>query len=636
MALPPKLSTTGPARWRVWSLLIFFAVAFWSRVLFLGQVLLPGDFLRGFAPFGNDPRAPWVILQWDALGQYFPWRHFAGVQLRSGHIPLWNPFQFSGTPFLANAQSAVFYPLNLPFWVFDTAYAFGISALLGSLVSLGGTYLLARRWKMSRAGAILSAIAFSFCGFLSSWALLPTLFQSACWFPLCLYFFERAVEDEKPTRSMLGLAATLTMALLAGHAQVFFYLVLALALRQPFFKRTWRALFVGVGTLAFALGIGALQLLPTLELASNSPRVAAGSPTSVGWQSVKDRAFGADELASLVFPLPSKFGTLNENFGYVGVGVALLALFSLAAFRVPVKRRQRFYALALLAFGLLYALATPVAQLFFFGVPGVAAMGGTGRALVLWSLGAALCAGFGFDWLRTKWRSPILVPIALAVVAFELFGNAFATQPTSPHASIYPPTELTTFLQNKTSRTARVWLQTDKRSWLPAENLRGGRSHPVGILPPNGASVYGIYDINGYDSLSLRGYRFYVSSSEEKGNPSPDLNGNMILLQTPSQPLLDSLDVRWVVTVEGAPAPENARAVLSANGCTVYERALAQNGPRVGGEAFSPGFRDGGYDPETFRLGVFISLCALGLWSTLWFGSKNKGTKRPSTPVASV
>src|SRR4028119_379120 len=82
-------------------LLVLFALnlSFWIRVLVTGHVLLPGEFLRGFAPFGSDPQAPWNILQWDALGQYYPWRHFAAQQLRSGEIPIRNTAQFGGTPF---------------------------------------------------------------------------------------------------------------------------------------------------------------------------------------------------------------------------------------------------------------------------------------------------------------------------------------------------------------------------------------------------------------------------------------------------------------------------------------------------------------------------------------------------------
>ncbi len=67
------------------------ALAFWSRVLFTGRVLLPGEMLGGFLPFGGNPTAPWTILQWDSLAQYYPWRFFAAQQLRAGKIPLWNP-----------------------------------------------------------------------------------------------------------------------------------------------------------------------------------------------------------------------------------------------------------------------------------------------------------------------------------------------------------------------------------------------------------------------------------------------------------------------------------------------------------------------------------------------------------------
>jgi hypothetical protein len=70
------------------------------------------------------------------------------------HIPLWNPYQFAGTPFVANGQSAVFYPLNLPFWLFDVARAFGISAFLHTLLSGIATYFLAQRWGRSRAASL--------------------------------------------------------------------------------------------------------------------------------------------------------------------------------------------------------------------------------------------------------------------------------------------------------------------------------------------------------------------------------------------------------------------------------------------------------------------------------------------------
>ncbi|MDQ3285245.1 MAG: hypothetical protein M3P92_06000, partial [Actinomycetota bacterium] len=40
-----------------------------------------------------------ISLGMDAATQYYPWYYFLGESLRSGSIPGWNPYQFSGTPF---------------------------------------------------------------------------------------------------------------------------------------------------------------------------------------------------------------------------------------------------------------------------------------------------------------------------------------------------------------------------------------------------------------------------------------------------------------------------------------------------------------------------------------------------------
>jgi len=41
----------------------------------------------------------------DAATQYYPFYYFLGESLRSGEIPAWNPYQFSGTPFAADPLS---------------------------------------------------------------------------------------------------------------------------------------------------------------------------------------------------------------------------------------------------------------------------------------------------------------------------------------------------------------------------------------------------------------------------------------------------------------------------------------------------------------------------------------------------
>ena len=55
--------------------------------------------------------AAWLLLRdgtvigMDSATAFYPWYGFLGDSLRSGHIPMWNPSQFAGTPFAADPES---------------------------------------------------------------------------------------------------------------------------------------------------------------------------------------------------------------------------------------------------------------------------------------------------------------------------------------------------------------------------------------------------------------------------------------------------------------------------------------------------------------------------------------------------
>src|SRR5215212_7025872 len=101
--------------------LVLLSALFLSPVLFGDHALLPTNLLmqmspwaetRGSASSTGQPQQPWNPLLWDAIAQFYPWRAFAATWMRQGVVPLWDPHQFCGTPFLANSQSAVLYPLH--------------------------------------------------------------------------------------------------------------------------------------------------------------------------------------------------------------------------------------------------------------------------------------------------------------------------------------------------------------------------------------------------------------------------------------------------------------------------------------------------------------------------------------------
>jgi hypothetical protein len=249
-------------------------------------------------------------------------------------------------------------------------------------------------------------------------------------------------------------------------------------------------------------------------------------------------------------------------------------------------------------------------------------MGGPGRALLLWSFGAAMLAAFALDgWIKYESSKStfrgiskstlVISALVLLIVCGELFWNGQTAHSTSPASSIYPKTALTDWLQKNVGREERVLFLTPRGSWLPNEVLQqNGRNHPSGVLPPNGAMVYELHDVSGYDSLSPKAYREFLVQGEG-ADVSPPLNGNMILVNNAQSKSLDALRVRYVVADKELPRSlETLQKVWQGDGCVVYRREINANVLRKDGKDFYPGWKDGVYQPTSFRLGLFISLCA--------------------------
>src|SRR6266496_1139677 len=72
------------------------------------------------------PGAQQMIIGQDTLTlQWYIYSHFV-ESIKSGTIPFWDPYTFSGTPFLANPLLTPFYPFILLFFLFPIKQAFSI------------------------------------------------------------------------------------------------------------------------------------------------------------------------------------------------------------------------------------------------------------------------------------------------------------------------------------------------------------------------------------------------------------------------------------------------------------------------------------------------------------------------------
>src|SRR3989338_116199 len=99
------------------ALLFFIVTLIYLFPLLQGLILLPLDLLISNYPPWFSPGT--ILLKnpymQDSVVQLFPWRHLTFMSLTQGIIPLWNPYQHMGMPFMASLKPMVWYPGNILF-----------------------------------------------------------------------------------------------------------------------------------------------------------------------------------------------------------------------------------------------------------------------------------------------------------------------------------------------------------------------------------------------------------------------------------------------------------------------------------------------------------------------------------------
>src|SRR2546426_4092249 len=82
-----------------------------------------------------------------------------------GELPLWNPLNNCGIPFLAQWSTLPLYPLSLLYLLLPLSWALAMFCLVHLFLGGMGMYFLARNWTKNNLAAALAAIAFAFNGF---------------------------------------------------------------------------------------------------------------------------------------------------------------------------------------------------------------------------------------------------------------------------------------------------------------------------------------------------------------------------------------------------------------------------------------------------------------------------------------
>lgn len=622
----------------IWAVVVFLVVVatFFSPTVFQGKLPVPSDALVGLYHPWRDlysstyPRGvPFKnFLVTDPVRQQIPWRNAAISQWKNAKLPWWNPYSFSGTPLAANIQAAVFYPLNILFFILPFPVGWTVLIILQPV--LGGLFLFMflRSLKLSIWASFLGSITWSFGGFSIAWLTWGTMGHVMAWLPLVLFAIDRVIKGEKPKRWTLVFGGSLAMSLFAGHSQIFFY-VLLFSISYALWRlsgqnsqvRSESGKWLLTGLIASAV-VTSIQWVPLLSFLPETSRFAEldvwkKSGWFIPWQHL------------VQFLAPDFFGnptTLNywgewnyaEFVGYVGIIPLVFALGALKA------KEMRFW-LGALVISLLFALPSPLAKLpYVLQIPILSSLQPT-RLLSIVTFVLSVLTAFGVDaWQkegkRIQW-SVILIALLLGLLwSVVLFGLRIGVDinpenlevakrnlllPTGIFTSGIIVYSLASFKPLRhIGLVALIIISafdllrfgwkfipfTPQSYFFPVtQTLEFLKSQPPPfrimvtddkLLPPNTASYYNLETAGGYDPLYSTRYEEFIAALE-RGKPDVSRPFGFNRIISPANidsPLLPYLNVRYVLSLTDLERPF-LHKVFQEGTTRVYENARVL--PRV-------------------------------------------------------
>lgn len=414
------------------------------------------------------------VLYWGLPSlQFVPWRVLVNQAFSQGHLPLWTSLLGMGAPVLANYQSAALYPPNWLALILPPETAISWLAVLHLSLAGLGLVRLARVLGLHAFGAAIAGLSFGLSGYLTGRLWFITINNAIVWLPWVLLLAPPGWGRSYPLSRWLALTGVLVMQLLSGHAQSTYYTLL-LAGVWIIWRTVWaedsvgrsltqtlRGLAVNLGGFALAvilaLAVSVLQLIPTYELLSLSPRASAADYDFV-------MQYSLWPWRVLTWVVPNLFGhpadqnylgyaTYWEDNAYLGLLPVVFAFYALyRALRLAFGRMRHVAAaggasqpnwpkgllpllvtLATVSVVLALGKNTPIFPFLYRYLPTFNLFQAPARLLIWYTFALSLLAGLGAElWLPSdskRYWSRLGIAGSLGMVALGVGGALTATNP---------------------------------------------------------------------------------------------------------------------------------------------------------------------------------------------------------------
>jgi hypothetical protein len=383
------------------------------------------------------------LVEGDFSGQFVAFAHYQAVRFAQGEVPLWNPCNYGGHPFLADTQAAVFYPPRLltiailnftggssPQRMYDALQREMVfHVLIASLLM----YAFVRRLTLgelhSIAAGLVAGITFAYGGYLTGYPQLQlAVMEAGVWLPLALLGIHEATRADRVRWGWIALSGlALALSLMAGHPQTslfFGYVSLAYSgWRIATQHRPWTVFVIGAAIFGLiGVGIAAVQLIPGWEYT----RLTVRSALNVD---AMGNGFPYYDVLQMIFPgLLSLWSPLY--FGLAALALAIYAVWQ------RVVGAIFWLAVGLLALGLSFGHGTIIYDVFYNFVPGFSLFRGQERSAYIVAVAMSILSGLGTaaitrEGVSTPWRFRSLL-WGIVLLAFSLGAALFVHWLTTP------------------------------------------------------------------------------------------------------------------------------------------------------------------------------------------------------------
>jgi hypothetical protein len=524
----------------------------------------------------------------DVPMQLAPWAHQVREAWKSGHAPLWNALAGCGYPLLANAQSAALSPLRILALPLPLGYAMTFEAAMKMLVALTFTFLYCRR-RYGVLPSSIAAIAYGFGPFVVAWLHFAQS-TAACFLPAVLYQIDLLAERRTYARFAMTAAIGATV-VFCGHPETAVHIlifaiayVLWIAIIEK--QRSFLPALIGAGAVAVLLALP--LIVPFAQNVRQSTRFA-DMKSAAAEMPFSD----ATSLALLV--QPRLYGTRPGNpwgpagaeavTGFAGIlGIAAIIAIAIdAVARRRFRDREVFFVIAAIAIFILLANVKP-AVAALHAIIGLAANARL-RFLFAWILAVLIAAAL--DRLRT-------IPFAIGLASAALLAGVIVMKTPFPSdaarhdgfASMIPSAIVLVIaaialiprarpfasLLLVAAVIAEMWPLTigwnsafPMHTFYPRTPLIDAvlqHHHPgfdrvagIGnVLFPNTNAMFGIEDERIHDPMEPATYVRFIGSAITHDYYKKWIDD--------SSPLLDRLNVRWLMTEPNHELTDAARYVL--------------------------------------------------------------------------